>query len=157
MVDDRGRYRTISLFLETGYDEDSTYTLKESDYFYNNKLYISAKRIYLEMEDVTEYEYAQALFVSWKHWLKITENKQLLSHISEWRSELEYKLRSRAVKSMIGQASTGSFQAAKWLANREWEVRGAGRPSKSEVESEKAFQSKIADEYSGDVLRLMKK
>lgn len=157
MTDDKGRFRTVSLFLETSYDQSAVFSLKEHDYIYEGKLYPSAKRIYLQMEDVTEYDFANHVFISWKHWLRITENKQLLSHISEWRSELEYKLRSKAVQQMIDQADKGSFQAAKWIANREWDVRGAGRPNKAEIEREKVFQSKVADEYSGDVLRLMKK
>lgn len=157
LLDDRGRFRTLSLFLECGYDADAIYTFKDVDHFYNGKLYISAKRLYLTMEDATEYNFASTYFAGWKHWLKLNENKQIGKEIDEWRNELELKLRSRAVQGMIHQAEEGSFQATKWLANREWMVRAAGRPSKAEIEGEKAFQAKVADEYSGDVLRLMKK
>jgi hypothetical protein len=152
-----GRYITQSLFLELGYNEDAIYTLKDQDHFHNGKLYISAKKLYLEMEDPTEYKFAITYFCGWKHWQKMSENKAIRKHIEEWREELEYKLRSEGVKAMIVQARTGSFQASKWLNDRGWEKRAAGRPSEAEIEREKEFQTRAKDEYGADVLRLMKK
>jgi hypothetical protein len=157
MVDSMGRYITQSLFLEVGYNEDAIYTFKDHDHFHNGKLYPSAKRLYLEMEDPTEYQFAKTYFVGWKHWLKMCENKVIRKNVDEWREELEYKLRSEGVKAMIVQARTGSFQASKWLNDRGWEKRAAGRPSESEIEREKEFQTRAKDEYGADVLRLMKK
>lgn len=157
MTDSMGRYITQSLFLELGYNEDAIYTLKDQDHFHNGKLYISAKKLYLEMEDPTEYKFAITYFCGWKHWQKMSENKAIRKHIEEWREELEYKLRSEGVKAMIVQARTGSFQASKWLNDRGWEKRAAGRPSEAEIEREKEFQTRAKDEYGADVLRLMKK
>lgn len=157
MTDSMGRYLTQSLFLEFAYNEDAIYSLKEQDHFHNGRVYYSIKRIYLEMADPTEYEFASAAFAGWKHWQKICDNKAIRKHIDEWRSELEYKLRCAGVKALIVQGSSGNFQAAKWLADRGWESRGAGRPSKEEVDREKAFQSRAGDEFSADVVRLMKR
>lgn len=156
MLDGMGRYKTQSLFLEFGYDADALFTLKDQDHIYEGKLYVSMKRLYLEMEDPTEYQFANTVLVNWKHWQKMTANKMIRQHVDEWRSELEYKLRAQGVQAMIQQGRTGSYQAAKWLADRGWDVRPAGRPSKEEIQREKEFQSRVTDEYGADVIRLLK-
>lgn len=153
-IDSGGRFLTQSLFLELGYGENSVYTLKDYDYEYKGNVYPSLKRLYLEMEDTTEYDFANTHLAGWKHWQRMCENKAILIHIEEWRFELELKLRARAVRQMLDLASTGSYQASKWIADKGWDVRGAGRPSKAEKEKNKAIEGRIADEYSGDVLRM---
>lgn len=155
MMDTMGRYLTQSLFLELGYNEDAIFTLKENDHFHNDKVYYSIKRLYLELEDPTEYQFANAVLCGWKHWQKLCDNKAIRRHIDEWRSELEYKLRAQGVQQMIAQGRTGSFQAAKWLADRGWDTRAAGRPSKEEIQREKEFNARASDEFSADVVRLL--
>src|SRR6478736_943321 len=110
-LDTTGRPLTQSLFLELGYSDYAVYTLKDQDHTYKGRVYPSLKRIYLEMEDVTEYDFVNEHLLNWSHWLRLYENKQITPHIDEWRLELEYKLRSRAAKSMIKLASEGSYQA----------------------------------------------
>ena len=156
MIDTMGKFRTQSLFLELGYGDEAVYTFKDQDHELNGKKYISLKRLYLEMEDPTEYEFAIACFVNWKHWQRLCENKLIRRYIDEWRDELEVKLRSRGVKSALFAAQEGNYQAAKWLADRGWSTRGAGRPTKAEVEREKKIQAGISDEYEADVIRLIK-
>jgi hypothetical protein len=58
---------------------------------------------------------------------------------------------------MIAVAAAGNYQATKWLADRGWAQRAAGRPSKSEIDGEKAFQTRLGNEYGADVIRLMTK
>ena len=154
-LDRTGKPITQSLFLEFGYQESAIYTLKEHDYEYKDRKLPSIKRLYLEMEDVTEYEFAKEYFLGWKHWQRLCENKMVLAEIEEWRFELEYKLKARAVKQMTELAATGSYQASKWLADKGWTERTAGRPSKAEKEKNRAIESRINDEYSADVLRLV--
>jgi hypothetical protein len=154
MLDSMGKFRTQSLFLELGYGEDAVYTLKDQDHEHNGTVYPSLKRIYLELEDPTEYEFATLHLLGWRHWQRMCENKVIRKHIDEWREELEIKLRSQAIKDAIQQAKQGHFQAAKWVADRGWATRGAGRPSKAEIEREKTIQTRINDEYDGDVVRM---
>ena len=156
MKDDQGRPFTQSLFLEVAYSETAVYTLKEEDYEYEGRYLPSLKRLYLLIADPTEYEFATTCLLGWKHWLRICDNKQLRKHVDEWRFELEYKLRSQGVRSAISQASGGSFQAAKWLADRGWEARGVGRPSKEEKERRMAQDERIAEDYQADIVRLFK-
>jgi hypothetical protein len=156
MLDTMGRPITQSLFLEIGYTDTSVFTLKEYDYEYKGQTYPSLKRLYLEEEDPTEYDFACKYLLGWKHWQRILENKSVRAHIDEWREELEVKLRSRGVKALMLSAVSGNHQSAKWMADRGWDIRAAGRPSKAEKEGELKKQTAIIDEYKGDVLRLFK-
>ena len=153
-IDTGGRYYTQSLFLELGYQDAALYTLKDVDHEYNGVKYKSIKQFYLNMEDTTEYEFANTYFAGWNHWQKICANKAIREHIDEWRMELELKLRARAVKQMVILAETGSFQASKWLADKGWDMRGAGRPTKLEKEAHKAFNDRMNNEYGADIIRL---
>lgn len=154
MVDSMGRPITQSLFLEVGYTDMAIFTLKENDYEYNGVIYPSLKKLYLEMGDVTEYEFANTFLLGWQHWKRICENKVIRKYIDEWREELEYKVRSKSVKALLVAAESGNYQAAKFFVDKGWDKRAAGRPSKAEIAREKEIQSKIADEYSADIVRL---
>lgn len=156
MLDSMGKFRTQSLFLELGYGAEALFTLKDQDHIHDGKTYLSMKRLYLEFEDPTEYEFANEVLLNWKHWQRMCENKLIRKHIDEWRDELEVKLRSRAIKDAIKEAQKGHFQAAKWVADRGWVSRGAGRPSKAEIEKQTKINERIEDEYKSDVVRLFK-
>jgi len=145
-LDSTGRPITQALFLEIGYTQFAVYTLKDNDHIWNDKVYPSIKRLYLEMNDPTEYKFANTYLLGWKHWKRICENKALKGYIAEWREELELKLRCQGIIHALDSAKSGSFQAAKWIADRGWESRGAGRPSKDEIEREKKFQTRVEAE-----------
>lgn len=151
LVDSDGKPLTQSLFLEIAYSEKAVYSLKEIDWEYKGKVYPSLKRLYLEKEDVTEYEFANTYLLSWNHWRRMNENKQLSKYFQEWREELELKMRCKGIKRII---EDGSFNSAKWLAEKGWDKKEAGRPTKLQVEQEKKFQAHIASEYSADIHRL---
>lgn len=150
-----GKPMTQSLFLELGYNIDSAvYTLKDNDYEYKGKLFLSLQKLYMAIADPTEYTFATQCLLGWKHWQRICDNKQLKTHVEEWRAELEVKLRSQGVIEAIKQATTGSFVAAKWVADGGWEKRSAGRPSKAEIEKRAAIAAKVDDEYSADIVNM---
>lgn len=153
-VDSAGKPLSQGLFLEIGYTPHAVYTLKEYDHIWEGRSYPSLKKIYLEMEDVTEYEFASKHLLNWKQWQRLCDNKQVGPYIQEWRDELEYKLRSRAAKEMIEQAASGSYQATKWILDRGWINRGAGRPSKEERQHHLASEERIRNEYEDDIQRL---
>lgn len=149
------RPRTVSLFLELHYDENAIYSLKENHWNHETRgFFPSIKRLYVEMEDPTEYEFANKYFLGWKHWQQICGSKIMMRYIEDWRAELEVKLRCQGVKNMLETAKGGNYQASKWLVDRGWATRQAGRPSKAEIEGEKAFQARVADEYAEDFKRL---
>jgi hypothetical protein len=153
-LDSMNRPITQGLFLEIGYTENSYYTLKDHDHNYNDRIYPSLKRLYLEEADPTEYAFACKYLLGWRHWLRLLENKQIRKHIDEWREELEVKLRAQGVANIIAAAQQGSYQAGKWMADRGWEVHGVGRPKKADITAQKRFEQHVVDEYGADVHRL---
>lgn len=149
---------TQSLFIDYQYDPElAVYTWGDEDKEYKGVLYPSLKRLFLEMEDPTEYSFATKYLVNWKHWQRMNNsNKVLRGHFDEWREELEIKIRSQAVLSIIDQSvsESGGFQASKWLADRGWDKRGPGRPSKAERDKENAVQKRIKDDFDETTARM---
>lgn len=147
---------TQGLFLEIGYKEHAVYTTKDDDYEYNGKVYPSLKRLYLEMEDVTEYAFATTHLLGWNHWQRLCENKVVAKYINEWRYELELKLRAKAFQNILTKASTEKgINAAKWLAEKGWDKRSrAGRPSKEEVERNIQIETDIERQFREDIERI---
>ncbi len=151
----QGNVITQGLFLELHYPDTAIYTLKDEDYTYKGKKYISIKKKYLEMEDAVEYDFATTYFCSWGHWQRIAKNKLIAPHIEEWRNELDLKLRSRAFKQILQTTQTEQGMVAKkWIADKRWIKNEVGRPSKAVKEQEKMYREKVNDEYSADVVRI---
>lgn len=156
-----GNFYTQGLFLELSYNDlrHAVYTLKDFDYEFKGKTYISIKRLYLETADPTEYEFAKKCFEGWSHWRRIcSTTTSLHPYIEEWREELEIKLRSDGIKGVISEVKSqgkGALQASKWLADKGWaDKRPAGRPSKQEVERERKQQARIKDQVGSDLERI---
>ncbi len=157
LIDTMGRPLTQSLFLEIGYNvQYAIFTLNDEDKEYEGRNYPSLKKLYLESEDPTEYKFAKKYLLGWKHWRRLNDNAILRTHFDEWREELEVAMRSEAINSIIDMTTSdqGNFQAAKWLADRGWDKRGAGRPSKAEIEREKRIEARIGDELGADIVRM---
>jgi hypothetical protein len=144
---------TQSLFLEFNYEEKYAYfTFADEDKEYRGKTYYSLKRLFLEAADPTEYRFATEYLLGWNHWKRLNENKALREHFDKWREELEVMLRSEALQDILQM--TDNFQARKWLADRGWEKRAPGRPSKSESERDNNIQERIANELDSIVVRM---
>jgi len=158
LIDHIGAYRTQSLFFETNKSKlTPILTLKRYDLEYKGVILTSLHRVYMELADPTEYAVAMEVFGSWKQWEKIINNKLLLSIIQEWRDELEVKLKSDAIRALaktaINEGSKGTA-AAKYLAERGWEKRKAGAPTKAEVKREMKVATQVSDEVT-DMLKNM--
>ena len=155
LKDSQGRPLTQSLFLEIGYSDSAIFTLKEDDYEYKGKLYQSLKRLYLDFEDVTEYEFAIKYLIGWQHWQRLAANKAIAKYINVWREELELKIRAQAIRDIMDMtAEEKSFQAAKWLSDRGWEKRAPGRPSKLDKQRDDKMQERLDNEFSADIIRM---
>ncbi len=152
-----GNMITQGLFLEHQYDtERAVFTLKDDDHEYKGVIYLSLKRLYMEMEDLGEFEFAENVLLGWRHWQRICNNKLFTKMIEEWRTELEAKLRGRAINAIARDASgasRSSIASAKWMADRGWSKK-VGRPSKQDIAHETDVATRIADEYAGDVVRI---
>jgi hypothetical protein len=158
LVDHIGSYRTQSLFLEINNSSLSPImTLKELDWEYKGKLLPSLKKIYLELEDPTEYEVAMHVLGSWNHWNRLLDNKLIRTEIIKWREELEIKLRSKALRAMIDTASFEGAKgttAAKYLAEKGWIKRPAGRPSEEETKGQLKQDKELKELLKEDAKRV---
>ena len=158
LKDTQGRPLTQGLFLEISYDTRyAVYTLKDEDFEYEGKIYPSLKRLYLEMEDVVEYTFANRYLLGWNHWKRLQDNKLFTARIEEWREELELKLRSQAIRDILDMtADEKSFQAAKFIADKGWEKLKAGRPRTADKIKEEALLQSIETDYSENIVALRK-
>lgn len=144
-----GRYLKGLFYEMTSADKSSvSYTLKDWDHTVDGVVYPSLYRLYLEKEDLTEYEFANSYLDGWEHWDILTQCNWFKPYVSRWRKELSLKIKARALNRLKSEAVSSSKNA--FLANRyliekgfvdSGEKSGRGRPSKDEV---KAAANEIA-------------
>ncbi len=157
--DELGRYRTLSLFCEfdsKGYEQ--YFTLSNEDREIDGKIYISVYKKYMEYFHVPgqEYDFANEVLGGWKHWCRLCANAQLYKEIALWREEMDIKLRSTAIKSLINTSfenNAAGANAAKWLAEKGYELK-RGRPSKAEREGYLKQEEKLKDVVDEDLERV---
>ena len=150
--DEKGRYIVQGLFLELGYKHTSYFTLDGEDKTYKGKVYPSLKKLFIELRDPEGYIFANEYLFDWRHWKRIKNNATLAPHIEEWEEELEMALRSDGIQTIIDAAvNANSYQAGKWLADRGWQIKKAGRPSKKDLEDSLAKDKKDLQEIDADV------
>ena len=146
-----GNYIVQGLFLEDSYNTNlAVYTFDGEDKTYKGKVYPSLKRLYLEYGDVKEYSFANKYLYDWPHWERLCKNVIVSRHIEMWRRELELSLESESMLTMVSLADGGSYQAAKYLADRGWGAKRRGRPSNEEVAGELERQVNEAAEFDED-------
>jgi len=156
LKESQGRFRTVSLFREFYLkDYEPLWTLKDED---PQGILPSLKKLYIQSEDPTEYEFAMQAFGSWQHWLKIKASPQIKPFIEDWPIELEIALRSKGIRLVAQEALEGKskFNAAKFLAEGQWKKSESrrGRPSKEEVQRELKIAAKLDAEIGADAERL---
>lgn len=128
--------------------ETAVYTLKDRDH----KGYPSLYRLYMEADDLTEYEFAVKHLDGWQHWKILSNSAWFKPYVKRWREELETRTKGKALARIIAESGSKSRSAAglnKWLVEGGWKDKPTkGRPSKAEVkkaakeEAENAFQIK---------------
>lgn len=159
-----GQLVTKGLFLEPACWDTTfvVYTLKEEDYEYKGVVYPSLYKRYMEIADLTEYEFATQCFHSWRHWELIKDAPWIAKHLKEWRTELELKLKSRAIKE-IGleafSAGKNAFAALKWIVEKGYVDKPAegsrrGRPSKQDIREQAAEMAFSDEQIKQDLIRL---
>lgn len=149
-----------ALFYEYNFQDKSTvlYSLKDEDH----KGYPSLSRLYLEMMDPTEYNFAIQYFESWDHWEALCQCAWFKPYIAKWRRELEVKIKSVALAQIKKEAAGGksAFTAAKYLLERGWEPkegqgRTKGRPSKDDIKKAADELVQAHSEIDKDFARIM--
>jgi hypothetical protein len=146
-----------ALFFEqntTGKDQ-VVYTLKDSDHLGYPSLY----RLYMELEDLTEYEFANKYLDGWEHWEMLCKCDWFKPYVERWRKELHLKISARALRKIKAEAQTTSREAvncAKYLLEKGWVPKEQrGRPSKQEVEKEKKRIIELEGSLDEDFKRII--
>lgn len=148
--------------LDTPEKEVAIYTLKDYDHTVDGVTYPSLRRLYVEMADPTEYSFACTYLDGWSHWKKLCKAPFFKEHLSDWREELEVKLRAAALLKIRETAAADkkeSFQAQKFIVQGGWKTpedkEKVGRPSKEKIkdEAEKLFLSR--SEHDEDFERIL--
>ena len=154
----QGNFVTQSLFYEYNQQENKDsagFTIKDEDITRFGKKYLSARKLYLELGDVTEDDFADKYLLGRKHWERLLQNVVIRRHINEWREALERKIRRDAMKSIIKQAEKGNYGAARFLAMGDWKPK-QNMNGKKAREKEDAIRQELLDEAEkSDVARLL--
>lgn len=160
------KLRTQTLFWEHKYsdpDGNVVFTTSNDDLTKGSKTYISLKKIFLEVGDPTEYEFALKVFGEWDIWDRIKKSRLVAGELKKWHIELRIKQRSEQLLkiseiALDNKASASArYQASKFLyeeANITTEPSKRGRPSKEEVEGELKAQARISEQVRRDMKRL---
>jgi hypothetical protein len=138
-----GQLYTKRLFFETtglANDRDTVlYTLKDEDHTVEDKVYVSLYKRYLDLEDLTEFTFANTYFDSYEHFRILCQAEWFLDHVQRWRRELQLKLKGRAYEAlkarMYDTTDKNSFEATKMLISllTPQEKSRRGRPDKEEI------------------------
>lgn len=146
-IGSNGRRITSGLFKETAHHDIEivpTFSLK-----------IWGKR-YVEIGDPTGYAAAMELVGDWEHWNVLKNNPTLKPYFAQWDKELEIKLRSNAILSMVKHSKSDKGQAsAKWLA--EAGFKGQEKLDKRKKDNRKQLEdieNEVVSKVKGDMERL---
>lgn len=140
-----GQLYTKRLFYETTFglnDRSSViYTLKDEDYTVDGFTYISLYKKYLEMEDLTEFDFATAYFDSYEHFRILCQAEWFFDHVKRWRRELALKLKAKVLHNIKATSqdpqNKNYFEANKLILSHlseEKEKPKRGRPGKAEID-----------------------
>jgi len=115
------------------------YSLKKRDHKVGGTTYKSLHKIYIEMEDPTEYEFAMSVFGDFSVWENMCNLTWFKHHHHQMQKELVLKLKARTVKGMINDLNEGkaSYNAQKYLADAGYldsNNKKRGRPSRDELD-----------------------
>jgi len=129
------------------------YSLKKKDHKVSGSIYRSLHKIYIEMEDPTEYEFAMSVFGDFSVWENLCNLSWFKHHHQQMQKELVLKLKARTIRGMINDLGEGkaSYNAQKYLADAGYlddRQKKRGRPSKDELDGalKQAAQAKAATE-----------
>jgi len=160
---EKGRWAGGGLVLELNKglrETEPIYTLQDYDITVDGKWYPSLYRLYMEMEDPTEFEFAKKYLGSYGQWLAICRIAEFKPYHERWQNEVILQLQSRALKALVLESqseSKNSFAANKFIIEKGWIEKTSsrnkvGRPSKEDVaraaKIEVADKDKILEDYN---------
>jgi len=116
---------TCGMFLEfDSPDSWVQFTLATYDQNHNGLLVPSIHRLYVEHNDLSEYDFAVTHFYSFAHWELVKSQSWFIDQYRLMRKELEAKLQSKSMRCMVNQITSGTATQAtlKYFSDREFEL-----------------------------------
>jgi hypothetical protein len=158
-----GAWLTKQLFIEYAQEDKSLskFSLKGYDHEYRGMIYPSLRRLYVESMDPTEFIFAENHLGGWEHWKAICNQSWFKEYLSDWREELETKIRAHAllrIRQTASNSSKDALQANRLLLQGGWklpdEKSSVGRPTKEKIKEEAQKMFKDQNEFSEDFNRI---
>ncbi len=159
-----GNFLLRALFIEENVLEHNdylVYTLKDQPHEYKGKVYPSLRQLYVELADVTEYEFANKYLGGWDHWLLLQKCDWFEPYIERWRQELDLRIASQALRNIQKVAFSGdkeAYAASKFLLEYLTKLRETkhtkGRPNKSQVANAAREQAEQDKRLADDLRRI---
>lgn len=140
---------------------NAQYTIKTYDSIFEGVTYPSLRRLYVELEDPTEYLFAETYLDGWDHWKKLSSASFFQSYLQEWREELDVRLKAKAlvrIRKRAEESSRDGLAADKILLTGGWkspEKDKVGRPTKQKIQEEADRLVKEQTVFDEDFARIM--
>jgi hypothetical protein len=129
------KWLTEGLFLESSQpNENALYSLQPWDKRSNGKFYQSIHKLYVEMEDIAEWNFANTYFDGYQHWLVIKGRPFFKEYYAKMVEELNAKLSGKSLQTMLDQVAEGSASQAtlKYLADKDYLKKApVGKPKRT--------------------------
>ena len=154
-----GSHYLKALFFEEAVDverPDVLYTLKLEDH----EGLPSLHRLYVELEDTSEYIFANKYFDNYAHWKKLCNCNWFKPFLDDMREELDLKLKARALEALKVIAgdpdNKNHYMANKLIHDHGLHLKkdNRGRPSKAKVAEEASKLLKTNEEVNEDYERI---
>lgn len=148
------------LFFEHCYGQEAksaVYTLKDWDH----EGYPSLYRLYMEMGDLKEYDFAETYLDGYEHWERLCKTPWFKPYVERWRKELLLQVQGKALRRIQEVAQTenhkSAYEANKFLLAGSWANSGSsrGRPSKEEVKAEAQKIAETDKQLAEDAERIL--
>lgn len=153
-----GQYLLRQLFYEYSTQDRpyAIYTLRPDDFIGpDGKKYLSLRRLYVEMNDESEYLFATTYLGGFVHWKKFLESPWFRDYLSEFREELAAKNSAQALIDLKAAARKGSVPANRYLLERGWVKDPVGRPSKEKIKRQAELLSRESSDIQDDYERIV--
>lgn len=155
-----GAMRTASLFYETWIDQkdptsDPVFT------FTGKPGLIDFRSTFVELNDVTGYEWAHKYLGSWEHFERLLKCSWFIPHFEAAVQEIETKWAKEAINKIREIANSEDTKqalgAARYVAEQGWKKKPStrGRPSKQEIENAKRDAIRDSKDLQADLARIM--
>jgi hypothetical protein len=152
-----GNRYTKAIFYEMTMADKGTvlFSLKDRDH----KGFPSLYRLYMDHDDLTEYDFAMTHLDGWEHWKLLCDCTWFKPFVSRWREELHLRHAAtalRQVKRIAGANENGSMAANKYLLEKGWQknMDPVGRPTKDAIKRKAKEMVLTEEEIAEDHKRI---